>query len=396
MLPQEGALGLTGELVPPDRGTDGRRLDGGSEPVLLGDIVAHSGEVVYRYRLAGGAGFQYVSDSVMGLVGYTPAECYADASIAGKLVHPDDANLLEEMRGGPGGTVREILIRWLHRDGGVVWTEQRYFLTRDASGAAVMLDSVVRDVTRREEERQQRLQLIQQRRLRAMPEALREARVLVADDHAVMRAGLRAILAQDQRLQVVGEAQDGREAVALATRLQPDLVLMDVVMPDWDGLQATRALKQACPMTSVLMLSMFDDPDVLLDAVRAGAAGYVLKAASEADVRAAIWEALDGNFPVDQRMAREVLERLSHEVERHPAVPPPSGPQLSAREHEVLERVARGQTNREIADELIIASNTVKIHVEHILSKLGVSDRTQAAVRAIELGYIGRSPGRTG
>ncbi len=166
---------------------------------------------------------------------------------------------------------------------------------------------------------------------------------------------------------------------------------MDLRMPGLDGLQATRAVKQSCPLTSVLILTMFEDAELLLEAVRAGAAGYLLKSASEEDMRAAIWGALDGNFPVDQRLAREVLRNLSQE--RAPTRLPPNDGRLSAREQEVLAELARGQTNREIAETLVITSNTVKIHVEHILAKLGVSDRTQAAVRAIELGYIGRSSG---
>ena len=157
-------------------------------------------------------------------------------------------------------------------------------------------------------------------------------------------------------------------------------------MPHMDGLSATRALKQTCPMTTVLILSMFDDVDLLLEAVKAGAAGYVLKASTEQEVVSALWEALDGNLPVDQGMAREVLRRLAQQQAPAPAAP--SRTRLSPREQEVLDRLARGLTNREIAEELIITSNTVKIHVEHILAKLGVSDRTQAAVRAIELGYV--------
>jgi DNA-binding NarL/FixJ family response regulator len=238
-----------------------------------------------------------------------------------------------------------------------------------------------------EEEREQRLQLIQRRgQLREGPVGDSRARVVVADDHDLTRAGLRFILAQDTRLELVGEARDGREAVALATTLQPDLVLMDLRMPGMDGLQATRALREACPMTSVLILSMFEDADLLLEAMKAGAAGYVLKTASEADVRTAVWDALDGNFPVDQLLARQVLQRISNE--RGPRRAAPSNARLSPREQEVLERLARGHTNREIGEELNITPHTVKIHVEHILSKLGVSDRTQAAVRAIELGYI--------
>jgi DNA-binding NarL/FixJ family response regulator len=214
---------------------------------------------------------------------------------------------------------------------------------------------------------------------------------VLADDHDLTRAGLRAVLGEDPRLQVVGEARNGHEAVALVQQLQPELVLMDLRMPGMDGLQATRALKQSCPLASVLILTMFEDAELLLEAVRAGAAGYLLKSASEEDVRAAIFGALDGNFPVDHRLAREVLRNLSREPV--PKQPPPNGVRLSAREQEVLVELARGQTNREIAETLVITSNTVKIHVEHILAKLGVSDRTQAAVRAIELGYIRRGSG---
>jgi DNA-binding NarL/FixJ family response regulator len=194
------------------------------------------------------------------------------------------------------------------------------------------------------------------------------------------------VLSDDSQLQVIGEAQNGTDAVRIATAFQPDLVMMDVRMPGVDGLVATRTLKTTCPMISVLIMTMFEDADLLLEAIKVGAAGYVLKSASSADIRSAVWAALDGNFPVDPQLARLVLARLSHE---HVApVHSPSATGLSAREHEVLERVARGQSNREIGDELVVTPSTVKKHLEHIMAKLGVSDRTQAAVRAIELGYI--------
>jgi len=213
------------------------------------------------------------------------------------------------------------------------------------------------------------------------------ARVVAVDDHDLARAALRTVIAQDARMQLVGEARNGREAVNLVRQLQPDLVLMDVRMPDMDGLQATRLVKQDCPMTCVLILTMMDDVDLLLETVKAGAAGFVLKSASEAELRTAMWDALNGDLPVDPRLAREALLRLANEqpFRQHP---PTSTGVLSPREMEVLPLVARGLTNREIADELVITQHTVKIHVEHILAKLEVSDRTQAAVRAIELGYI--------
>jgi DNA-binding NarL/FixJ family response regulator len=214
----------------------------------------------------------------------------------------------------------------------------------------------------------------------------RRARILVVDDHLLTRAGLRAVLADDPAFELVGEAINGDEGVALSRALRPDLVLMDVRMPDMDGLEATRVLKQASPTTPVLILSMFEDAALLLEAVKAGAAGYVLKTASEEDLRAAMSEALAGNFPVDRHLVRDVLRRVARET---PAPPPlaPSG-LLSGREREVLELLARGCTNREIAEQLVITASTVKVHVEHILAKLGVSDRTQAAVQAYELGYV--------
>jgi DNA-binding NarL/FixJ family response regulator len=131
---------------------------------------------------------------------------------------------------------------------------------------------------------------------------------------------------------------------------------------------------------------MFEDPELLLEAVKAGAAGYVLKNASEEELRTAMSDALAGNFPVDRHLVRDVLRRVANEA---PAPPPAAPPDvLSSREREVLELLARGCTNREIAEQLVITSSTVKVHVEHILAKLGVSDRTQAAVQAFELGYV--------
>jgi DNA-binding NarL/FixJ family response regulator len=218
------------------------------------------------------------------------------------------------------------------------------------------------------------------------------ARIVLVDDHELTRAGIRMVLGQDPSLEVVGEAGNGFDAIELVRTLQPDLVLLDLMMPQMDGLDTLRELKRISPMTSVLILSMFEDVDTLLEAVRAGAAGYVLKTGDESQLRNAVREALAGDLSVDQRLTREVLLRLATEHRPAPpqpaaaAAPPPD--RLSAREREVLGLLARGYTNPEIARELFITPHTVKIHVEHILSKLGVSDRTQAAVRAIELGYV--------
>jgi DNA-binding NarL/FixJ family response regulator len=214
-------------------------------------------------------------------------------------------------------------------------------------------------------------------------------RVLIVDDHQLTRAGLAAVLGSDPELAIVGEASNGREAVELARSLQPDLVLMDIRMPDMDGLAATRLIKQHNPRTSVLLLSMFDEPDFLVEAVDVGAAGYVLKDATVDELQRAVREVLSGGFPIDDRLAREVLVRLA----RRKTVTQAPVSQLSSRELEVLPLLARGATNREIAEALTIAPYTVKAHVDHIFAKLGVSDRTQAAVRAIELGLF--TPGQS-
>jgi DNA-binding NarL/FixJ family response regulator len=215
------------------------------------------------------------------------------------------------------------------------------------------------------------------------------ASVVLADDHLVTRAGLRAVLADDPDFEVVGEANSGARAVAMSRSLRPDLVLMDVRMPDMDGVQATRLLKETLPNTTILILSMLEDPELLLEALKAGAAGYVLKSASESDLRVAMRDALAGNLPVDRHLVRDVLWRLATESPE-PSPPIAATNLLSGREREVLELLARGCTNREIAEQLVISASTVKVHVEHILDKLDVSDRTQAAVQAIQLGYVVR------
>jgi NarL family two-component system response regulator LiaR len=212
------------------------------------------------------------------------------------------------------------------------------------------------------------------------------ARLVIADDHELAREGLRAMLEHEPDLEVVGEATTGREALEVCRRLQPDLVLMDVRMPDMDGLAAAQAIKEEWPRISILAITLSEDPDYLLRALKVGVAGYVLKDASRADVVAAVRRALGGESPIDQRLSVVLLRRLA-EDRRTPAAP--SGPGLTPREQEVLRLVAEGKTNAAIAERLFVSVSTVKVNVEHIIDKLGVSDRTQAAVRAIELGLIG-------
>jgi DNA-binding NarL/FixJ family response regulator len=217
-----------------------------------------------------------------------------------------------------------------------------------------------------------------------IPRLPQVARLLIVDDHALARVGLRAMLAPEPDLDVVGEAADGAEALALCRALRPDLVLMDVRMPNLDGLAATRALKAEFPTVAVIIVTIYENPDYLLQALKAGAAGYVLKDATQPQLVTAIRQLLRHEFLLNPQLMADLLNRLAAEVPRHAALPE----RLTPRETTVLRLLAQGRTNREIAAELRVAVGTVKVHVEHILAKLAVSDRTQAAVRAAELGLL--------
>jgi len=219
------------------------------------------------------------------------------------------------------------------------------------------------------------------------------ARLIIADDHALVRSGIRSMLAGEQDLEVIGEAEDGVEALELCRRLRPDLVLMDVRMPRMDGLAATRAIKEELPRTSVVMVTMQEDPDYLFEAVIAGAAGYVLKGATPGQLTEAVRQVMNGEFLLDQRLTIELLRSMADRQKAGslhgagaPAEPLPEP--LTNREEEILRLLAQGQTNPQIARELVVSPGTVKNHVRHIIAKLGVSDRTQAAVRAVELGLL--------
>jgi len=222
------------------------------------------------------------------------------------------------------------------------------------------------------------------------------ARILIADDHALARAGLGAMLALESDLAVVGEARDGAEALRLCRQLRPDLVLMDARMPGLDALAATRAIKAELPTIAVIVVTVHQDPDALLRALRAGAAGYVLKDATQPQLVAAIRQLLRQEFLVHPGLMGELLGRLAAETPpAGRAAPPKWSERLTPRELCVLRLLARGRTNREIAAALRVATGTVKVHVEHILAKLDASDRTQAAVRAVELGLIPPDEGAT-
>src|SRR5918997_4940306 len=226
------------------------------------------------------------------------------------------------------------------------------------------------------------------------------ARVLIADDHDLVREGLLAVLEDEPDLEVVGEAKNGREALEMCRQVRPDLILMDVRMPEMDGLAATRAIKEELPTTSVVMVTMHENPDYLLEAIRAGAAGYILKDAAGDRLVEAVRRTLEGEAPLNEGLAMQLLQRLAagegdQEGERGGAsvrgarkrgAPMPGG--ITPREVEVLQLLAQGRTNPRIAQELKVSRGTVKIHVQNIIAKLGVSDRTQAAVRSIELGIL--------
>ncbi len=225
------------------------------------------------------------------------------------------------------------------------------------------------------------------------------ARVLIADDHILVRDGYKLMLEREEGLEVVGEASNGREAVELCRRLRPELVLMDVRMPEMDGLEATRAIKGEFPTTSVLVVTTYDNPDYLFEAVEAGAAGYVLKDAPKSQLLSAVRRTLGGESPLNQELALELISRFTREARKPdlPAAPGPRRPRgasepspesLTPRELEVLQLLAQGKSNPQIAQELVISRLTAKTHVERIIRKLEVSDRTQAALRAIELGLV--------
>ncbi|MBI3522607.1 MAG: response regulator transcription factor [Chloroflexi bacterium] len=201
---------------------------------------------------------------------------------------------------------------------------------------------------------------------------------MVVDDHDLARQGLVSILGGAEDVQVVAEAKTGREAIELARRSLPDVVLMDVRMPDMDGLEATRRIKEERPRTAVIIVTMHESPTYLRQAVDAGAAGYLLKDVSKERLVEAVREVASGGSFIETQKLRGVLSQVRADG---------SAPQnLTRREREILSHLAEGLSNREIAEKLVLSSETVKSHVAAILSKLDLSDRTQAAVYAVRNG----------
>jgi len=217
---------------------------------------------------------------------------------------------------------------------------------------------------------------------------LETIRLLIVDDQRLMREGLRTLLELEPDIQVVGEAGDGQDALQLYASLQPDVVLMDIRMPVMDGVEATRQLLQGFPQSRVIILTTFDDDAYVFDGLRAGALGYLLKDVSGDELAEAIRQVAGGGALIEPSVARKVLAEFAR-------LPQPVGQAgsdlphaLSERETEILKLLAQGASNRQIASQLFLAEGTVKNYISNILDKLGVEDRTQAALRARELGLI--------
>jgi DNA-binding NarL/FixJ family response regulator len=208
-------------------------------------------------------------------------------------------------------------------------------------------------------------------------------RILLADDQALVRGGFRLILDAEPDIEVVAQAADGEEAVERAITTLPDLVLMDIRMPTLDGIEATRRLLERVPSTRVLILTTFDLDEYVVDAVRAGASGFLLKTAPPQQLVAAVRTIQEGDALLTPASTRRLIEQVARPRTNAPALE-----HLTTREHDVLRLLARGHTNAEIAKELVVEPSTVKSHVASLLSKLGLRDRVHAVVFAYESGLI--------
>jgi NarL family two-component system response regulator LiaR len=209
-------------------------------------------------------------------------------------------------------------------------------------------------------------------------------RILIADDHAIVREGLRALIETEPGMDLVGEAGDGVEAVRLACTLEPDVILLDLVMPRMNGLEAIAAITADLPGTRILVLTSFAEDDKVFPAIKAGALGYLLKDTSPRALLQAIRDVYEGESSLHPTIARKLVGEL-----HRPSHPPPAGQELTEREVEVLGLVAQGLANQEIANRLFISERTVRKHVSNILGKLHLANRTQATLYALRTGLAG-------
>jgi DNA-binding NarL/FixJ family response regulator len=217
-------------------------------------------------------------------------------------------------------------------------------------------------------------------------------RVLLVDDDDLMRAGLRAVLASDATIEIVGEASDGRVAADRVRALRPDVVLMDVRMPDLDGISATREVLEASPEVKVVILTTFEQDDYVFGALAAGASGFLLKRTKPEELIAAIHTIAAGDSLLSPSVTRTVIDRMARARLRTAGADVRRIEELTPREREVLELIARGLSNGEIARALVIEDSTVKTHVKRILMKLGVRDRVHAVIYAYHTGIAGPAP----
>jgi two-component system, NarL family, response regulator LiaR len=213
-----------------------------------------------------------------------------------------------------------------------------------------------------------------------------KTRILIVDDHAMLREGMRNLLEKEKDFDLVGEAADGEEAVRLAGKLKPDIIIMDIVMPKLNGIEATKQIKQVSPSTALLILTAYSDIRYIIGLLEAGACGYLLKNSPGKDVIRAIRAVRSGESVLDSEVTRKLVQRLAN-LSKSPDERESSG-QLTSREIEILKWAARGLSNKELSEKLFISLRTVKAHMTNIFNKLGCSSRTDAIIKGLKQGYI--------